>query len=131
MWFVLGYGFYSVLYGAGGSLVSRQEEAQSMTLPITALLLVAYFVALQTTRSPDSTTTLILSFVPPTAPMVMIVRVANGTVPWWQITLSILLMLATIYGMVQLAGRIYTGAVLRLGRRVKLRDAWRGGEVSG
>ena len=131
VWFVLGYGFYSVLYGAAGSLVSRQEEAQSMTLPITALLLVAYFVALQTARSPDSTATLILSFVPPTAPMVMIVRIANGAVPWWQIALSVLLMLATIYGMVLLAGRIYTGAVLRLGRRVKLRDAWRGGEVSG
>ncbi len=131
VWFVLGYGFYSVLYGAAGSLVSRQEEAQSMTLPITGLLLVAYFVALQTVRSPDSTTTLILSFVPPTAPMVMIVRIANGAVPWWQIALSVLLMLATISGMVLLAGRIYTGAVLRLGRRVKLRDAWRGGEVSG
>lgn len=131
VWFVLGYGFYAVLYGTAGSLVSRQEEAQSMTLPITAVLLVAYFVALQATRSPDATTTLILSFVPPTAPMVMIVRIANGTVPWWQIALSVLLMLATIYGMVLLAGRIYTGAVLRLGRRVKLRDAWRGGEVSG
>ncbi|HUL85921.1 MAG TPA: ABC transporter permease [Actinomycetota bacterium] len=131
VWFVLGYGFYSVLYGAAGSLVSRQEEAQSMTLPITALLLVAYFVALQTVRSPDSTATLVLSFVPPTAPMVMIVRIANGAVPWWQIAISVLLMLATISGMVLLAGRIYTGAVLRLGRRVKLRDAWRGGEVSG
>jgi ABC-2 type transport system permease protein len=131
VWFVLGYGFYSVLYGAAGSLVSRQEEAQSMTLPITAVLLVAYFVALQATRSPDSMTTLILSFVPPTAPMVMIVRIANGTVPWWQIALSVLLMLATIYGMVLLAGRIYAGSVLRLGRRVKLMEAWRGGEVSG
>jgi ABC-2 type transport system permease protein len=106
LWFVLGYGFYSVLFGTAGSLVSRQEEAQSMTSPITAVLLVAYFVAMGAARSPDSMETLILSFLPPTAPMVMIVRIANGAVPWWQIALSVLVMLATIFGMLLLAGRI-------------------------
>ncbi len=130
-WFVLGYAFYAVLYGAAGSLVSRQEEAQSMTFPITAVLVVAYIFALEAAQSPDSLATLIGSFVPPTAPLVMIVRIANGSVPWWQIALSVALMLVTIYGMVRLAGRIYAGAVLRTGGRVKLREAWRGAEVSG
>jgi len=130
-WFILGYAFYAVLYGAAGSLVSRQEEAQSMTFPITAVLLVAYLFALGATQSPDSVTTLIASFVPPTAPMVMIVRIANGSVPWWQIGLSVVLMLVTIFGMLLLAGRIYAGAVLRVGGRVKLKEAWRGAEVSG
>ncbi len=128
-WFVLGYGFYSVLFAAAGSLVSRQEEAQSMTFPITAVLLLGYFFSFGAVQSPDSAAALVGSLVPPTAPMVMTVRIANGGVAWWQIVLSVLLMLATIYGMVQLAGRIYAGAVLRIGRRVKLREAWRGGEV--
>jgi ABC-2 type transport system permease protein len=61
--------------------------------------------------------------------MVMTVRVANGGVPWWQIVLSVAIMLLAIYGLVQLAGRIYAGAVLRIGRRVKLQEAWRGGRV--
>ena len=130
-WFILGYAFYAVLYGAAGSLVSRQEEAQSMTFPITAVLIVAYIFALEAAQSPDSTMALIGSFVPPTAPLVMIVRIANGSVPWWQLGLSVVLMLATICGMVLLAGRIYAGAVLRTGRRVKLKEAWRGGELSG
>lgn len=130
-WFVLGYAFYAVLYGAAGSLVSRQEDAQSMTFPITAVLIVAYIFALEAAQSPDSTMALIGSFVPPTAPLVMIVRIANGSVPWWQLGLSVVLMLATICGMVLLAGRIYAGAVLRTGRRVKLKEAWRGGELSG
>ena len=128
-WFVLGYGFYAVLYAAAGSLVSRQEEAQSMTFPIVAVLLVGYFFAMAAAESPDGLGALIGSFVPPTAPMVMTVRIAHGGVPWWQIVLSVALMLATIYGMVQLAGRIYAGAVLRIGRRVKLKEAWRAGEV--
>ncbi len=56
-WFVLGYAFYAVLYGAAGSLVSRQEEAQSMTFPITAVLIVAYLFALEAAQPPDSTAT--------------------------------------------------------------------------
>ncbi len=128
-WFVLGFGFYSVLYATAGSLVSRQEDAQSIQLPITAVLLVGYFWALGTAQSPDSVAAVLGSFFPPTAPMLMTVRIASGTVPWWQIVLSVALMVGAIYGMVQLAGRIYAGAVLRIGQRVRLREAWRGGEA--
>jgi ABC-2 type transport system permease protein len=128
-WFVLGYAFYAVLYATAGSLVSRQEEAQSMTFPIAGIMLVGYFFAFGSAQSPDSLGALIGSFIPPTAPMVMTVRIASGGVPWWEIALSVALMLAAIYGMVRLAARIYAGAVLRIGRRVNLREAWRGGEL--
>lgn len=128
-WFVLGYGFYSVLYATAGSLVSRQEEAQSIQFPVTAVLLAGYLFAFTAADSPDGVAALVGSLVPPTALMVMIVRIAQGAVPWWQIVLSVALMVATVYGMVQLAGRIYAGAVLRIGRRVRLKEAWRGSEV--
>jgi ABC-2 type transport system permease protein len=129
VWFVLGYGFYSVLYGTAGSLVSRQEEAQSIQLPISAFLVVAYFLAMETARSPDGVAALVGSFLPPTAPMVMIVRIAYGGVPSWQIVLSIALIVVTVYGMVRLAGRIYAGAVLRIGPRLRLKEAWHSAEV--
>lgn len=125
-WFVLGYGFYSVLYATAGSLVSRQEEAESMQLPITAVLLVGYILAFNAAESPDGVAALVGSLLPPTAPMVMIARLAQGGVPWWQIVLSVTLIVVTVFGMVQLAGRIYAGAVLRIGPRVRLKEAWRG-----
>ena len=129
IWFILGYGFYSVLYATAGSLVSRQEEAQSIQFPISAILFVAYFLSMQATQSPDGTAALVGSFLPPTAPMVMIVRIAHGSVPWWEIVLSVASITAAIYGMVLLAGRIYAGAVLRIGPRLRLREAWRSGEA--
>jgi ABC-2 type transport system permease protein len=129
VWFILGYGFYSVLYATAGSLVSRQEEAQSIQFPISAVLLVAYFLSMQATQSPDGTAALVGSFVPPTAPMVMIVRIAHGSVPWWEIALSIASITVAIYAMVRLAGRIYAGAVLRIGPRLRLTDAWRRSEA--
>lgn len=128
-WFVLGYAFYAVLYAAAGSLVSRQEETTSLQLPMTGVLFVAYILAFVATESPDGAAAILGSFIPPTAPMVMIVRIAHGAVPWWQIVLSVGLMVATIYGIVQVAGRIYAGGVLRFGGRVRLKDAWRGAEA--
>ena len=128
-WFVMGYGFYAVLYATAGSLVSRQEEAQGIQFPISAALIVTYFAAMEAARSPDGVVTLIGSLFPPTAPMVMIARMAQGQVPWWQIALSVSLLVITIYGMVQLAGRIYAGAVLRFGGRLRLREAWHGAEA--
>ena len=128
-WFVLGYAFYSVLYATAGSLVSRQEETQSLQLPMAGLLFVAYILAFVATESPDSAAAVIGSLFPPTAPMVMIVRIAHGGVPWWQVVLSVVLTVAAVYGLVQAAGRIYAGGVLRFGGRVRLREAWRGAEA--
>jgi ABC-2 type transport system permease protein len=128
-WFVLGYGFYSVLYATAGSLVSRQEEAESIQFPITAILLVGYFLSMEAAQAPDGAAAVVGSLIPPTAPMLMIVRIAHGVVPWWQIAVSVALMVVTIYGMVQVAGRVYAGAVLRLGRRVRLREAWNSAEA--
>jgi ABC-2 type transport system permease protein len=127
-WFVLGYAFYAVLYATAGSLVSRQEETQSISLPMTGVLFVAYFLAFVAAESPNGAVAVVGSLFPPTAPMVMIVRIARGSVPVWQIVLSVALMVVTIYGLVLLAGRIYAGAVLRIGRRLRWREAWQGAE---
>jgi ABC-2 type transport system permease protein len=128
-WFILGYAFYSVLYATAGSLVSRQEETQSLQLPMTGLLFVAYILAFIATESPDGAVALVGSLFPATAPMVMIVRIALGGVPGWQIVASVTLTVAAVYGLVQAAGRIYAGGVLRFGGRVRLREAWRSAEA--
>jgi hypothetical protein len=47
-------------------------------------------------------------------------------VPWWRIALSILFMVAAVYGLVRLAGRIYAGGVLGSARVLRLKDAWHG-----
>ncbi|HEX6580918.1 MAG TPA: ABC transporter permease [Actinomycetota bacterium] len=128
LWFILGYAFYAVLYGTVGSLISRQEEAESIQFPVTAVLLVAYFLSMEAASSPDGSVALVASFVPFTAPMVMTVRIAHGGVALWETILSLALMATTIVAMVQLAARVYTGAILRIGRRVRLREAWHGAE---
>ena len=45
VWFVLGYAFYSTLYGSLGSLASRAEDAQAAAGPVIALMLGIYVAA--------------------------------------------------------------------------------------
>ena len=131
VWFVLGYGFYAVLYGTLGSLASRMEDAQSATGPVTVVLLVGYFFSFSTISNPDGLAALISSFVPVTAPLVMPVRLALGDTPVWEPLLSAALMVASVAGLVRLGGRVYSGAVLRFGGRLRLVDVWRGSRQAG
>jgi len=68
----------------------------------------------------------VTSFLPPTAPLVMPLRIAAGDAALWQVAVSLVIMLVSIVAVVILASRLYEGAILRTGARVKLRDAWRG-----
>lgn len=124
-WFVLGYAFYAAVFAGAASLVSRQEDLASVITPTTILLVVGFFIALQAASDPGGTLATVTSFVPGLSPLVMPVRMAAGTVPWWQVLLAVVLMLIAIVFVVRLGGRIYAGALLRTSGRTKLRDALR------
>ncbi len=128
LWFVLGYAFYSVVYAASGSLASRQEDAQSVSLPVTMLSLTAYFVSFAVLENPDGLFARVCSFLPPMTPFVMTIRAAVGNVAPWEVAVGIALVGIATYGLIKLGGRIYAGAILRVGPRVRLRDAWESAE---
>jgi ABC-2 type transport system permease protein len=126
MWFALGFAFYSSLYAAAGSLGSKTQDAQAVSAPLQILLLIVYFVGTLTAlNTPEAPLIQVLSFLPPTAPMTMSARAIVGDVPWWQIALSVALMLGGIVVLIRLAGRIYANAILRTGPRLRFRQAWR------
>lgn len=127
LWFVLGYTLYSVVYAALGALASRVEDASSATAPISIALFAGYLAVLSTLESPDAPLATVLSFLPPTAPMAMPLRMTLTNVPTWQVLTSALLTAATVWLLVRFAGRVYAGAVLRTGTRIPLQAAWRSG----
>ena len=124
VWFVLGYLLYALLFASAGSMVSRQEDVASVAMPVILVLVAAWIIAL-TVAAPDpgSTATTVFSFIPLFSPVIMPVRIAAGVVPFWQVAISVVLMIATIYILAAIAGRIYRNSVLRVGGRVKLTDA--------
>ena len=125
-WYLLGFTLYSFLYAALGATVSRQEDLQGAVILPVFLILPGFFLAQVAVEFPDGSLATVGSLVPFWTPMVMPVRMASGGVPWLQVALSVALVALTIVVLVRVGARVYSGAVLRTGARVKLRDAWKG-----
>lgn len=124
-WFVLGYAFYAFLYAAVGSTVSRQEDLQgAIILPI-ALILPGYLLAIAAAENPDGVVVRIGSMMPMWAPFVMPVRIASGSAAPWEIGIAVIGCVLGSIALVRIGSRVYTGALLRTGTKVKIRDAWR------
>ena len=124
-WFLLGYAFYASVFAAAASLVSRQEDLASVITPASILLIVGFVIAIQAGQDPGSTMATVTSYLPGLSPMVMPVRQAAGDAVWWEVALAVVLMLAAIAAIVRIGGRVYAGALLRTGGKVKLREALR------
>ena len=127
VWFVLGFMLFAVMFGAAGSLVSRMEDAQNVAFPMSLTAVAGFFAAIRSLEDPDGLAAVIGTFVPLTAPFVVPVRASLDAIPLWQHLTAIILTIATIAGLTLVAGRIYAGALLRFGSRVKVREAWRSG----
>lgn len=125
VWYLLGYTFYSFMYGALGATISRQEDMQGVAMIPVLLILPGFFIAQLAMDNPDSTLSRVASIVPVWSPMVMGVRSVISNVPIWELATAIVLLVLAAYGLVRLGGRIYRGAILQTGGRTKLRAAWK------
>ena len=125
VWFLFGYALYACLYAMTGVLVSRQEDLQSATTPLTFAIVLAFAVAFPALEDPSGTLARVASLVPFTSPIVMPVRVALEEAGALEIAASLGLLAATVGALVPLGARIYEGAILRTGRPLKLVEAWR------
>lgn len=127
LWYVLGFFLYATIFAAAGSLVSRQEDAQTVLTPVTMVLTIGFVVGLNLmVQNPDSAASAALSLVPLLSPILMPGRIIAGDVGAGEIALAIGLTVATVALFTWLGGRVYQNAVLRTGSRMKLTDALRG-----
>jgi ABC-2 type transport system permease protein len=126
-WFILGFLLYATLFGAAGSLVSRMEDAQNAAAPLSILAVIGYLFSFTALGDPGGPVAVVGTFIPFTAPYVAPIRLAFGEIGGWEMALSVLVTIATIVLMVRLAGRVYSGGLLRFGSRVKWSEAFRTG----
>ena len=125
-WFALGFALYAVAYAAAGALASRQQDANSAGTVVTYTLLASFmagYIALASDM--DGLPANLLTIFPVTAPLVLPARSILIGVPLWEHALAVVLVLAAIYVLVRLAGRIYAQGLLRSGPRIDVRTAWR------
>lgn len=122
LFFFLGFMIYSALFAAIGAAVENEQDSQQF-MPIVGLpIFVAYFLNTKVMQAPDSSLSTFISIFPLTSPINMISRIASTSVPAWQIFLSILLMVATFFGIMWLASKIYRVGILMYGKKATFKD---------
>jgi ABC-2 type transport system permease protein len=126
LWFVVGFFLYNTLFAAAGALINRIDDAQMANMPLALVAIASILASSAALGDPTGTTAQVATYFPLSAPFVVPIRYALKAIEGWEIALSLILTLSFAVLAIRAAGRIYEGAILRSGGRVKLREAWRG-----
>jgi ABC-2 type transport system permease protein len=129
-YFITGYLLYASVFAAIGSAVDNETETQQFMLPVTIPIILALMVAIGTMQNPESSLSFWCSMIPLTSPIVMMARIPFG-VPWWQIAISMLLMLVTFVGFVWMAAKVYRTGILMYGKKTSWKEMWKWLRYSG
>lgn len=122
VFFLLGYALYSSLYAAVGAIVDSQQEAQQLQQLVSLPMIVPLFLISYIVQYPESALSVAASMFPLSSPLIMFVRIAMHAVPWWQVAISVLLLLGTIYGTIVLCARVYRIGILMYGKKPTLAE---------
>ncbi len=125
IYFVGGYFLYSSIYAAIGAAVDSETDSQQFMLPIILPLMLGIYVGFfAVIENPHGTVSTIFSMIPLTSPIVMLMRIPFG-VPWWEILISIIILIGSIIFMVWLAGKIYRIGILMYGKKPSYKELFK------
>lgn len=122
LYFILGYLFYTAIFVGVGSVVTTEQEAQHFTSYISLILILPLVIAIKVIQSPDILLVKILSYIPLTSPPIMLLRLKIMTPPLWEIVLSSLILIISIYITIVITSRIFRIGILSYGKRPSLKE---------
>ncbi len=123
-YFIGGYLLYGSMFAAVGAAVENETDTQQFTLPITLPLILALIFAQSVITNPDGPLAVWMSIIPFTSPLVMMVRIGFG-VPFWQVGISVALLIATFVVITYFVAKIYRIGILAYGKKVSYKDLWK------
>ena len=122
-YFIAGYLFYASLFAAVGSVVNEDpQEAQSLMLPITMPIILSFVIMTTAAGKPDAPISVWGSMIPFSSPIVMMARIPSGSVPGWQIAVSMISLVAGFVLTTMLAAKIYRTGILLYGKKVTFKE---------
>lgn len=125
IFFVLGYFLFTTLFAIVGAVCSTEQDAQQLQFPVMMCLMVPYMLTFFFVQQPDSLFATISSLIPLFTPMVMFMRLSVLPPPLWQVGLSIVLMLVSIWLMMRVAAKIFRIGTLMYGKPPSLPEMLR------
>ena len=128
LWFVvlfsIGFVMIAALYAAAASMVSRQEDIGSTSMPVMLMIMLPYFGVIFFNSNPEALR--VMSWIPFSAPVAVPLRIFLQQGAWWEHVGSLVVLLVSTALAIWLAAAIYERSILRTGRALKWREALRG-----
>ncbi|MCI2426620.1 ABC transporter permease [Candidatus Acetothermia bacterium] len=125
IYFVLGYLLTATLYATMGAAMKDAQSGSQIQGIIGMLPAVPLFILSVIIASPDLLWVRIMGFIPPFTPGIMLLRMAVGRVLWWEIALSLILLVGFVYLLMRLAAKIFQTGMLMYGKSANLAEMWR------
>ena len=122
--FIVGYLLYAALFAAIGGAVDSEADTQQFMFPITIPLILSIVMAQYIIRDPDGPVAFWFSIFPLTSPVIMMIRIPFG-VPYFQVVLSMVLLLLGFLGTTWLAAKIYRTGILMYGKKISYKELWK------
>jgi len=123
-YFVFGYLLYAAMFAAIGGMVDNETDSNQFSTVVSLPLLVAIVCSTAMVNNPDSSLGLWLSMIPFTSPISMMIRIPFG-VPYWQVAVSLILLILTFILITWLAGKIYRTGILMYGKKPSFKEIWK------
>ena len=125
VFFILGFLMYSSIFAAIGAAVDSEQDSQQFMTPVMLPILIGYMLNFRIAEVPDSTFATIASLFPLTSPINMMTRLLVSNVPFWEVLLSIGLLIASVAGMMLLGARIYRTGILMYGKKPSFKEIFK------
>ena len=123
-YFVFGYLLYAAMFAAIGGMVDNETDSNQFSTIVSLPLIVAIVCSTAMVNNPDSSLGIWLSMIPFTSPISMMIRIPFG-VPYWQVAVSLILLILTFILITWLAGKIYRTGILMYGKKPSFKEIWK------
>ncbi|MDO9262261.1 MAG: ABC transporter permease [Flavobacteriaceae bacterium] len=124
-YFLGGFLLYSAMYAAIGAAVDNETDTQQFMMPVVMPLVLGIYVGFATVLSdPHGPVSVAFSHIPFTSPIVMLMRIPFG-VPWWEIAISMSILILSFIFMIWFASKIYRIGILMYGKKPTYKDLYK------
>lgn len=125
LYFLGGFFLFGSLMAAAASAVDNIQDAQQFLTPINILLILPVLFFSNLIQNPNGAFATFISLFPFSSPVSMLLRLSLTEVPWWEIALSLTILVVTFLGCVWIAGRIYRTGILMYGKKPTFKELFR------
>ena len=124
IYFLFGFLLYAALFAAIGGMVDNETDSNQFITVLTIPLILAIVCSPAMMENPENGLTLWLSMIPFTSPIAMMIRIPFG-VPYWQLGISVTILILTFVLMTWVAAKIYRTGILMYGKKPTLKEIWK------